>query len=374
VSSRARRSSSGASERGRVRPAAPGAPLSAGTPLCRAAGAPGPPPARPRAPRPPSPAPITPAPRPLPRSGIEAKQPNSAIRKCARVQLIKNGKKIAAFVPLDGCLNFIEENVSCGRCRARRARRRAREGRMRPMQEATRRGCMAAGRAGAGARHRDAWLVGQLSFHWRERCRLNRRAAAPPIAGRGAHRRLRSPRPRRGRYPRCPLQSELPAARSALAAAGCCAVGSAGAKQPSAAAQAAAQKQVPRPAGQAGSAPTQLAPAGQARAVHGALLHSAQPSAQPCWPAARPGSKPGPAPLSAARPRPTWHARPPPYPPAQEPLTRAVPATPPLPPAGREGVRCVPAGPVEGQEGEAPLVNSQPGRGVTCQPGCSTCA
>jgi small subunit ribosomal protein S23e len=44
-------------------------------------------------------------------SGIEAKQPNSAIRKCARVQLIKNGKKIAAFVPMDGCLNFIEENV-----------------------------------------------------------------------------------------------------------------------------------------------------------------------------------------------------------------------------------------------------------------------
>ena len=44
-------------------------------------------------------------------SGIEAKQPNSAIRKCARVQLIKNGKKIAAFVPNDGCLNFIEENV-----------------------------------------------------------------------------------------------------------------------------------------------------------------------------------------------------------------------------------------------------------------------
>jgi len=28
------------------------------------------------------------------------------------VQLIKNGKKIAAFVPNDGCLNFIEENVS----------------------------------------------------------------------------------------------------------------------------------------------------------------------------------------------------------------------------------------------------------------------
>ena len=44
--------------------------------------------------------------------GVEAKQPNSAIRKCVRVQLIKNGKKIAAFVPMDGCLHFIDENVS----------------------------------------------------------------------------------------------------------------------------------------------------------------------------------------------------------------------------------------------------------------------
>ena len=41
-------------------------------------------------------------------SGVEAKQPNSAIRKCVRVQLIKNGKKITAFVPRDGCLNYIE--------------------------------------------------------------------------------------------------------------------------------------------------------------------------------------------------------------------------------------------------------------------------
>ena len=48
----------------------------------------------------------------LSRSGIEAKQPNSAIRKCVRVQLIKNGKKLAAFVPRDGCLNFTDENVS----------------------------------------------------------------------------------------------------------------------------------------------------------------------------------------------------------------------------------------------------------------------
>merc|ERR1712139_293317 len=46
----------------------------------------------------------------LEKIGIEAKQPNSAIRKCVRVQLIKNGKKIAAFVPNDGCLNFVDEN------------------------------------------------------------------------------------------------------------------------------------------------------------------------------------------------------------------------------------------------------------------------
>ncbi len=43
-------------------------------------------------------------------SGIESKQPNSAVRKCIRVQLIKNSKKITAFVPNDGCLNFIEVN------------------------------------------------------------------------------------------------------------------------------------------------------------------------------------------------------------------------------------------------------------------------
>ena len=52
------------------------------------------------------------------RSGIEAKQPNSAIRKCCRVQLIKNGKKIAAFVPNDGCLNYIDENVRPLSCHA----------------------------------------------------------------------------------------------------------------------------------------------------------------------------------------------------------------------------------------------------------------
>jgi small subunit ribosomal protein S23e len=46
----------------------------------------------------------------LEKVGVEAKQPNSAIRKCVRVQLIKNGKKVTAFVPNDGCLNFLDEN------------------------------------------------------------------------------------------------------------------------------------------------------------------------------------------------------------------------------------------------------------------------
>lgn len=46
----------------------------------------------------------------LEKVGVEAKQPNSAIRKAVRVQLIKNGKKVAAFVPNDGCLNFVDEN------------------------------------------------------------------------------------------------------------------------------------------------------------------------------------------------------------------------------------------------------------------------
>ncbi|EPY34454.1 small subunit ribosomal protein S23e [Strigomonas culicis] len=46
----------------------------------------------------------------LEKIGVGAKQPNSAIRKCVRVQLIKNDKKIIAFVPNDGCLHFIEEN------------------------------------------------------------------------------------------------------------------------------------------------------------------------------------------------------------------------------------------------------------------------
>jgi small subunit ribosomal protein S12 len=46
----------------------------------------------------------------LQKVGRECKQPNSAIRKCVRVQLKKNGKVITAFTPGDGSLNFIEEH------------------------------------------------------------------------------------------------------------------------------------------------------------------------------------------------------------------------------------------------------------------------
>jgi small subunit ribosomal protein S12 len=46
----------------------------------------------------------------LEKVGIEAKQPNSAIRKCVRVQLIKNGKQVTAFAPGDGAIKFIDEH------------------------------------------------------------------------------------------------------------------------------------------------------------------------------------------------------------------------------------------------------------------------
>ncbi|MHA1316680.1 MAG: 30S ribosomal protein S12 [Candidatus Heimdallarchaeaceae archaeon] len=42
--------------------------------------------------------------------GVESKQPNSALRKCVRVRLTKNGKQIGAFVPHDGGLLYIEEH------------------------------------------------------------------------------------------------------------------------------------------------------------------------------------------------------------------------------------------------------------------------
>ena len=46
----------------------------------------------------------------LEKVGVEAKQPNSAVRKCVRVQLIKNGKSITAFLPRDGAMNFVDEH------------------------------------------------------------------------------------------------------------------------------------------------------------------------------------------------------------------------------------------------------------------------
>ena len=41
---------------------------------------------------------------------LEAKQPNSAMRKCARVQIIKNGKHITAFLPGDGATKLVDEH------------------------------------------------------------------------------------------------------------------------------------------------------------------------------------------------------------------------------------------------------------------------
>ena len=42
--------------------------------------------------------------------GIEAKQPNSAIRKCVKVQLIKNGRQVTAFAPGNNAIGFIDEH------------------------------------------------------------------------------------------------------------------------------------------------------------------------------------------------------------------------------------------------------------------------
>ena len=41
---------------------------------------------------------------------IEAKQPNSAMRKCARIQLIKNGRQVTAFLPGDGASKLVDEH------------------------------------------------------------------------------------------------------------------------------------------------------------------------------------------------------------------------------------------------------------------------
>lgn len=41
---------------------------------------------------------------------VEAKQPCSGMRKCARVQLVKNGKQITVFMPGDGAQKLINEH------------------------------------------------------------------------------------------------------------------------------------------------------------------------------------------------------------------------------------------------------------------------
>jgi small subunit ribosomal protein S12 len=46
----------------------------------------------------------------LEKVAIEAKQPNSALRKCVKIQLIKNGRQITAFTVGDGAINYIDEH------------------------------------------------------------------------------------------------------------------------------------------------------------------------------------------------------------------------------------------------------------------------
>lgn len=46
----------------------------------------------------------------LEKVGVECRQPNSAVRKCVRVQLIRTGKVVTAFLPRDGAMNFVDEH------------------------------------------------------------------------------------------------------------------------------------------------------------------------------------------------------------------------------------------------------------------------
>ncbi len=46
----------------------------------------------------------------LEKRALEAKQPNSALRKCVRVQLTKNGRQLTAFCPGDKAISFINEH------------------------------------------------------------------------------------------------------------------------------------------------------------------------------------------------------------------------------------------------------------------------
>lgn len=41
---------------------------------------------------------------------LEAKQPNSAMRKCVRVQLVKNGRQVTASLPGDGATKLVDEH------------------------------------------------------------------------------------------------------------------------------------------------------------------------------------------------------------------------------------------------------------------------
>ncbi len=44
------------------------------------------------------------------KKNVEIKQPHSGLRKCAVVQLIKNGKTVTAFMPGEGALKFVDEH------------------------------------------------------------------------------------------------------------------------------------------------------------------------------------------------------------------------------------------------------------------------
>ena len=46
----------------------------------------------------------------LEKRGVTARQPNSGIRKCVRVQLIKNGRQLTALAPKDKAIQFIDEH------------------------------------------------------------------------------------------------------------------------------------------------------------------------------------------------------------------------------------------------------------------------
>ena len=46
----------------------------------------------------------------LEKRGVTARQPNSGIRKCVRVQLIKNGVQVTALAPKDGAIKYIDEH------------------------------------------------------------------------------------------------------------------------------------------------------------------------------------------------------------------------------------------------------------------------